>query len=73
MTGGLEIVALQQGLDEEHATTPEVAMLDPDGNRRIHRVRELLEEARSGGTILTEESLEELIDLVREIEQAEEN
>ena len=52
-------------------------MLDRAGGRlwgqNLRRARQLLEDARTGGVMLTEESLDELLSLIGELEEAEEN
>ncbi|HED66595.1 MAG TPA: S41 family peptidase [Planctomycetes bacterium] len=58
-------------LPDENASDRDVALLDPHGNRRLHRVRELLEEARAEGNTLSPESLDELIGLIDTIEGEE--
>ena len=60
--------------DLENAVVPEdLATLDPDGNRRLHRARQMLEQAKDGGAVLTEQSLDELIELLREYEAVDKN
>ena len=60
--------------DLESAVRPDdLATLDPDGNRRLHRARQLLEDARSGGAVLSDESLDEILTLISDLERSEKN
>jgi len=53
--------------------TRDLALLAPNGTQRLDRVRELLEEARRGTVSLDNESLDELIGLIDEIEAPKKN
>ena len=54
-------------------TWRDLALLRPDSTQNLRRARQLLEDARTGGVMLTEESLDELLSLIGELEEAEEN
>ena len=51
----------------------DLALLDADGTRRLTRVREVLQDARAGTYVLDDESLDELLTLIGEIEEPEQN
>jgi C-terminal peptidase prc len=58
---------------QEQRSAADLALLDRQGNDSLTRVREIVESARAGGVVLNDDSLQELLDLISQIEEAEEN
>ena len=57
--------------NQDSRSQEDVALVSPDSARSLRRARVLLEEAQAGGAVLTDESLEELLNLIGELEGEE--